>query len=1074
MNSKSIIKYITLGSIAALLVLAFLLPVVSKKNAREETERTSLIDESFDKIESEAVLSQENAVRTFINQPPASPNPGENRTTFRIIEVIPHDACSIFPFLVEWGNDPSTKRPIKEEYDKWVPIGYEGLMALSSTGGGSWTMFGDDTFYSQSAPIVKDTLPDYNVPMGNLQKAGVWYRLTDSAEKFAVDKKNGVKYSGYFEYVGAGKGLYYIAPTYAAEKSDGENEIKGLRYKLQAIPRKGSEKAKGELYVKSPAYYRAKEHIGDAYVAGAVCNTENNYDLSFEKAQMGEYRVDFKKLAFAEAGGTGFDYILSVEDPDTWIKGFRFFKGGNYAVKKAVAKPGSGKYVRVEHTVYTDNYKDDSLTLGNGYFRLYESNDTAPRYDVTFEEVTYGKGNYCANAPTAAEWEETGTPGDPNYLALQKCFFVYQGEGKGTYKLLFRYAGAPKTGETFVRYTEELIRVTYKDENGEGAYHLTATEKDNTTKPGEESKPIYADPKIDLNTSGEPLDYANAITKIDHYNIVCAGTDNTQYGGRGVMQGAQGDSYGVEKGGWVFHEEKVLSKSDLTLLSKIHKNYEGQNSNQNGYIPIGTKIYVRSQELRLRHYYRNTFINNEWFKLLCYAVHPKDATQSYGVMIDGVGYDHSKSGADNLVAAQDILKAFNDKYRIEVVQITLDQLTPEKVKSADLLYIAKTPAINGLRTKWSEISKAREDYGEEPLVPWPWPDADTYPLSAVGDIDIRTLMTIYDECITKKSVALMLDGSFDGSASGDNRIEKNITKLYYLMNFFVEAQNFQYFMPDMYPSIAKEEYTKIHGNTDTTDGGVATLDAYKTIWSDVPDWTTSDLYNIVFVDNERTEKNVSAWNTSDIMGHFKVFYTKENIGTTKKETPFPFRYNMTEAWGHVADGETKLTLGMWMVDYFFSANKNGNIWKILNNRDIDDYQIVVEPLNAEVVASADGSIRRRVIFADEMDLKSFEIAYKVFAMGTIKTSVELETITVTLDGNGVGYVSPYVPPTLGLGDINVVNVREGFELSASTETPKALNPEIDSKTVTITATDKKGHTGTAEIEVIVREAFDLN
>lgn len=1069
----TILKCIFLGGIAALVPLLFFLPAMKQEIGLEQ-EPPLISTPSFDALSTEEVRNKENAALqngywTFLDQPPEAPAEEDaGKKVFRIIEVIPHDACSIFPYLVEWGS--------VEEYNKRVPMGYEGILAMASTSGLEYSMFGNNGYYHMSSQaIARDTFDVDNyddIPMGKDGAAGRWYRTTENTISPPV--------SGYFEFVGtgtmymegssrpAGNGLYYIAPTFITDNPDGQ----GIRYEIQPVPRTGKENQKGELYVKSPEYYRIKAHENVSFPNIDILGwTDYNYDLSFMRNQStGKYQVDFSLLSYDASGGNGYDYILNVDKPDEWESGFHYLKGGNYKVKEVNVNT-NGAYVREESDVLIDGYEDAVLDLKDGYFRLYQNpsdllTTDGNRYDVLFEETavslgTVGTGTYGAIGPDSST-------NDSKWTENQDYSFQYIGEGKGFYKLFFKFAGSPKISDTFTRYQESLIRLT----NGLGEYSLASSEKD-TTKGGQSHVPLYVDPGKIANTNNEPLDYANVIINIEYVDGNSSYTDNDR-NGRGVMSGAT-NTYDPEKGAWVFHRVTDPSKMGITLLSEIHQELNGQNSNQERYFANKTRIYVNNQVLRLRHYNRNNFKSNELFKLLCFSNHPladglNDSDEkSYGEMINGIGYNKNQSGEQNLgkAEAKALIEAFDSAYRIQIEQISPAELTSEKilgndsVPKADLVYISYSLPINGLATAWNgAVSSTRAMYKLPPLRAWP--GGGGYSFNAIGDINTQSLMTLYDECIANRRIALIMDGTFSAQA---NNIQKNLTKLYFLMNYFRDARNFKYFMPDMYGDDYNPDYTRINGNQYTPIGNaVMDLDVYMSKNGDFGNneqWRRGK-YNQIYID-EYADKGVNRWNWSNT-SYFTVH--KESNGSVSEV--YPFTYNENANWLKVLEDETKLTLGDYAPGNFNDAVRGGLIWEILRNRGSgDDYEITVVPTNADMIETPAGT--RWVIYGNEMD-QSFDIEYQVLIVGSTAPGVTISgTTCVFEDGSSLAPV-----PIDEEKQEYRVDARSGFEDPSSTGSPKALDPYKTLRTVTITATDSRGKSGSVDVDVIVREAFNLN
>ena len=107
--------------------------------------------------------------------------------------------------------------------------------------------------------IKEYTLRDYNVEFQSAynKEGAKWWRETDTSKI--------LESNGYFEYVGEGKGLYNINLDDLVDESKAGSDDHGIRYKIQAMERKGTEEPKGEWQVNEPAYFWAKSTSGSGY-----------------------------------------------------------------------------------------------------------------------------------------------------------------------------------------------------------------------------------------------------------------------------------------------------------------------------------------------------------------------------------------------------------------------------------------------------------------------------------------------------------------------------------------------------------------------------------------------------------------------------------------------------------------------------------------------------------------------------------------------------------------------------------------------------------------------------------------
>ncbi len=1063
-GKQNIWKWIAIGSVAAVGIFCLATGLFLARENADDAQTADAADTQAAKLvmETEAYAAQEKAaegmpVRKFVDQGAPEAEEGDNRDVFRIIEVIPHEACSIFPYYVDW------KTP--EGYDANTPLGYDGLLVaaqFANTGesgdASAVNMFSkQDVAAKDSRPytyIIEQNIKEY---FENLSDYTNFANVNDNNRGARWFRKTKDQYTlleseyGYFEYVGENNGLFYInVSRIAGEVIDYGNWQQtidtGIHFEIQAVPRDGAENPKGYIYVQDPAYYWSKDSAGSSmpdYQGNQIKGlTKYNYDINFQKSDTGTYKV--QNYVCSLTGGEEFEYDLMLEESavGTWTSGFYFRENGNYKVASYTRNDTSGKYVRFG----TSNGQSDGLeqvnsTLSEGYFLLDETNayQDVPRYDVTFQAVTGDEnGSYMPNAPTAV--------GNDYY-------FVYKGNNKGTYKVSFLYA---PSATTEVLYSASIAEVS----NNQGRYALATT-----STSGSSMEPVYNKTE---NVSGMLYDYAEVVTYIDAYSGIQSQLyDYYNYNGvTGVVNGSTWNSTGglAEYGGWVYVPLESAEEMEQTFLKDIKKDTVGVNSNTDAYFTPGDRIYVTGQQRPYRFYCQDGLQNNEWFKLLCYANNPMDAegTTPYSVMIDGVGYDFEKTAEENLTneVAKQLLDAFDNQFRIEIIQMQPQNLTVEDVMSADLIYISNQEAINGLSKHWNNLSDAMSE-ASLPECDW-----DTYcPLTEEQDISTEVLMTLYDECIYERNRALIVAHSVtkeDGNNEVSWPIERNLTKLYHMMNFFDEALTWAYFMPDMYPDVAVAEYSKIR-----QVGGEATVDVYKD--------NATGMYNLIFpdedsdedaeavalasVEDENLQTNLVMW----AKDYFMV-YSPEDLG---RNYPFyAYQNDIGANANFVREGETKLTV-KYYIDPLFSNGgiMHRNIWQILRNRRLDTSVLVVEVTNAEKTAE---TVPRNIIYADELDPNSFDIDYKVMLLGTPRNPSSLTDITLTFeDGTVAGHGT-----TLEYGVENTNNVRQGFTQDGTAG--GELNPSITMRKVTITATDSNGKQGTAEVYVVVREAFMLN
>lgn len=1030
-TALGLLLVVTLGSLIAGVFLR-----TSKSRQEEAALRETA--EPVLQVETEAVSAAKADARVFLDRELPEPEKGDDRLVFRIIEVIPHDLCSVFPYLVDWGTE--------EEYDKNVPIGYEGLLLTAEYVGSTIQMFSDSKttargskpFTFTNGGIVRDYLSVYPDTFSTADNTmGKWFRVTDKEESLKTELY------GYFEYVGETKGLYYINQSMVAA----DDTEKGIHYEVQPIPRKGSEASRGELCVKEAAYYWAKDSGSRAakpdYEGKTVLSqTGYNYQLSFQPAADGAYLADITKLKTSLTGGTGYDYVLELEaaKADSWTAGFRYYKGGNYIVKEAEAA-ADGKYVRTEDARNDDGYTGTAnLPLSKGYF-IYDKDNQYPavtHYKVTFEKAPGKTGAYRAEKPE-------------NIWPAEGYTFSYAGAGKGIYSVPFLYA--PQ--ESGKKYSAEVEAVTM----GQGEYALTSTGED-SKNPG---NPVYSA----AYGAGTDHDYAEIVTYLDFTNQVDGQyyhqvTDNTGFPGASIGGNRWDD---VERGGWVFVPVMDSTQMKQTFLSKTKKNLMGQNSNTDAHVAVGTRIYVTNQSRRYRYYSRDGFFNNEWFKLLCYSNHPLDGKKPYSQIIDGVGYDMNKTSAENLAneTTKRLLSAFDKQYRIEIIQRSPGKLTPEEVESADLIYFSNEVGIEGLQTAWNRISQGREAAGLEPLMPYRSEGSGIIPFDSDEDLSGETLMAIYDQCIYEQNVALMFGHQVfqqSGKSTWGSYVSKNLDKLFYFCSYFEESLTWSFFMPaytwedDEYWHY-QEDYSQINRDASVTvcktgrqiSGG--TVEKYNWCFEKEGSFTDDDWMIRAGSDNT--------------LGYFMVCEVPEHW-----KTLYPFINDDYGVVNKVKEGESKYIVGHYPVSAFMSAGEHEKIWKIISKRKRDTSVLNVQILNAEENARIPAE---KTIYANEFDEASFDVVYMVTVMGNTNNPADLQSITITFEDKTTAGTAANVEYAYE----NTSNVRAHFLYTdESGSLTDFLDPKKTQRKVIVTATDTNGRTAADEAWIIVREDFNLN
>lgn len=947
--------------------------------------------------------------REFLNDRnrPDTDHSGDNREVFHIVEVIPHDACSIFPYLIDWKTE--------EEYNNNVPIGYEGLIYGTSHTGNIQIFEGDKSKPSRAYGVVedglkRDFLSNYEVTFTTKydKNTGYWWREDDTKKK--IDPAD-----GYFEYVGAGKGLYYINTDMVKGKSGAKN---GIAHEMQALQRSGQEKGKGEYEVKDARYYWAKDYSGQrAYPTEDIkSRTGLNYDLIFrQKSGIGAYRVyeAAARPASAETAKSGYDYrydyLIKAAEGTEEKYTFEKYKGGNYNKSGAsyvYAGAGKGSYV----------LEREAVLKGISW---------ASQSELTFE---------------------------------------YAGMDMGIYNVSFIYASSESPAALYEASVREVT-------NGMGRYALTSAS-------GIADASGAMMPEYEEKTGG---DYSRIITRIDFAGIDYTDTVNGYYAttapyGAGVRIGRSQSDYTKERGDWVFHE---LSETSGGLSAEEPEdNGEGNGKgNTNGYTKLkdvegkhtfapGDRIYVTKQARVYRYYCRNSFRNNEWFKLMCYLDNPKDPSLPYGDNSNGMGYDLNLTSAENLTKAKQLLNSFDNTFRIEVIQRTPGELTKEEVEQADLLYISDAAGIESLVQEWGNVSRYLEANGQTGLAPLPEGVRGSKDFRFKEDLSNEAMLAIYDRCIYKNEGALMVTVSLRENymQNGYSSSVKNLGKLTFFMDLMEDARDFAYFI-EGYEESAESNFNLIH---QYQEGDVLGIE----VWPKQMGYDKYGSYKEMY--------NVAREGESGIDGCFNIYHFEVPWSSSGQAPGISWKgseYTGHSSVGKVLEDETKY-YSHWYAVSSFNKEELHKIWQILHNRK-NKGKIIVQITNAHLTLGQD---KERVIYADEFDPASFDVKYKILLKGVMQEyAAPLADTLIFFDDNDNGVYDNGELCYTNTGqkyntedDAHKRNVRSGFEDPASGSDPKQLAPDRIFRKVVIQATDLSGRTGSSDVWVIIREGFDLN
>lgn len=305
---------IGIGTVMLLSLCAFFYIAVFRED-RKQTEN-----------EQEQLTAEVSYVEDAENMAPIIKSGSEdNRKVTKIIEVVPHQICSAFPYMVDWGT--------AEDYNENLMVGYEGMRYIMFANldghiGGSKDRITRDGSPEKLYELFGYDTVEFHNAYGNSPYTGEWqskyWRIYES-------DNNVMNVNGYFEYVGAGKGLYDIDTGTVVEKEDAAHY--GIRYEMTAMDRKGSESPKGEYTVKDPVCYVAKDYM-PAYnpdTSKIKQWTGYHYLLKFDckSATSADYRIYHVAGKSTTNASLAYEYQAYLAEGVSWDNGYEYQSGGN-------------------------------------------------------------------------------------------------------------------------------------------------------------------------------------------------------------------------------------------------------------------------------------------------------------------------------------------------------------------------------------------------------------------------------------------------------------------------------------------------------------------------------------------------------------------------------------------------------------------------------------------------------------------------------------------------------------------------------------------------------------------------
>lgn len=1010
---------IVLASVLLLtLCLGFYLSVRKDEQKQVETVQTWTVDAEY--------VAQDEAMAEN-----SSSSAADTRKKVTIIEVVPHQICSAFPYLVDWGT--------AEDYDENLPIGYEGLryiMFRNSDGsiGGNWR----NRITADGTPEQSATLYNYNVNLKNYYKEWVGINTEEYWRKY--EDTNILNVNGYFEYVGEGKGLYDIDLTTLVEESD--EDAYGIRYEMKALNRTAKENPQGEYTVNKPVCYVASDYMPGSNPDSTLIKqwTQYNYMMSFSCTSSAEknYRIYDVIAKDDTTADLDFEYEAYLADGVTWDYGYEYQKDGNYQVKEVVGQKAAlwedeydGLYLRIEST----QKKDGASGVEAGYFKLYDAvadagniTDDTMLYQVTFEADEEGK-YVLTSAGITKVIEEKAADGS----AYSEILFDYVGEGEGNYDVSFAYA-PDGSGSIYLgqKYAGKLEEVRYKA----GRYALA-------------SSAVEGEEELYIEGTG---DYSKLITSIDCKGIDYASdTDGrtTNSGAPvGVSKGLTEGMYNYElneRGSWVFHTLEEGEEGGVTKVNELGKDI----------------IYVYGQNLKKCYYEHNRFCNNEWFKLLVFL-----SNEAKTEPLAWQDYQNSGLTAKEIKEKYaDEIAEFDRTYRIEILQKTPSQLTPDDVKNATLLYFAERVGLENLGSFWNTIST---EFGRN-LEYFTSAEVD---LHYKDDLRGDTLMAIYKYCMYDQTTAIMLDmDRLRGNYLESSRyISSNLGKMLVFLDLLGHPRNFAEFI-EGYPEY-NPDYTMIDSETATATAYENKTNIYnlgKFYWK----WAQED-------PNEGLEIPPTITDTWDTY-FFRIpepewmdTHYECNTGSSSAINGWKmdFPLGMGTCYNQDVQDDWTWYAPNYSTGIFNNANQILNIWKIIHNRNTKEEScpvVIIENADDSFISEEENVMPVYYYYVDDYSAAAtsdFDVQIKInWTPEEMLTPTGLSSLVVKREDGSTAYSvsSPQYQPAGYTCNLAGDFVQNGL-----------LNAAITQRDYKVTATDLNGKSDTVIVRFIVREAFMLN
>lgn len=417
-----------------------------------------------------------------------------------------------------------------------------------------------------------------------------------------------------------------------------------------------------------------------------------------------------------------------------------------------------------------------------------------------------------------------------------------------------------------------------------------------------------------------------------------------------------------KKGSWVWHAGTLPSG----------KKYSTKAEYQDG--RVGGKLYTPDMDAVLAEttyngttakykgfYVRNSYVNNEWFKVLCLGIGGYDGTQSTQEMLAILQSEETKK----------LIRAFDATTTIEIRTKKPGEVTDDDIAAADMIYISN--------------EKTNEDLTNFGLV---LGDGSFTPANTGDLATFKMARDIYVSCVNK-DIAFMVNANLETTSC------QNLKTLYNLFTMFVDPTVMVNFL-----EVKNDDgtYSPMPNNglnyIDTATG--------ELVWRYRHNyWCKSGYYSSFAYDGD--------WHRSTLSLNNEDFNVYEIGGTCgdgyleKGNSPlFP---GWKRSWGgnqyvNQTDGTNRWLIGSWYASGFFqNLAQYKNIYLILR-RDTFTLMITNATLNARMES---------VIYVDEFEEK-YNIFYQMNAVAVLAKLPEIKRVQVYYDANGNGLIDDGTPP----------------------------------------------------------------